>query len=203
MIKTEKMVPEVYYNKSRDFQVLGRAYDIISNYMKMNSDLVRDNTISISNKAMIIDLICSTLGFKAKHEYNNNQLIGLCSIYMLCMKNKGTLKAIKLVLDLLTCIENSDNECVIEYNPDDPNSLNIFIPNDIKDITLFKDVLNYFMPAGLIYQVRHNILIENQITTPIELSEDVVVGNVSQKRAGYIMNSDIIAAEHILNSEEK
>ncbi len=48
---------------------------------------------------MIIDLICSTLGFKAKHEYNNNQLIGLCSIYMLCMKNKGTLKAIKLVLD--------------------------------------------------------------------------------------------------------
>ena len=65
------MVPEVYYNKSRDFQVLGRAYDIISNYMKMNSDLVRDNTISINNKAMIIDLICSTLGFKAKHEYNN------------------------------------------------------------------------------------------------------------------------------------
>ena len=202
MIKTEKMVPEVYYNKSRDFQVLGRAYDIISNYMKMNSDLVRDNTISINNKAMIIDLICSTLGFKVKHEYNNKQLIGLCSIYMLCMKNKGTIKAIKLVLDLLTHIENSDNECVIEYDPNDPNSLNIFIPNDIKDITLFKDVLNYFMPAGLIYQIRHHALIEKQITTSIELSEDVVVSKVSEKRSGDIMNSDIITAEQTSNLKE-
>ena len=29
MIKTQELTPEVYYKKSRDFQILGRIYDII------------------------------------------------------------------------------------------------------------------------------------------------------------------------------
>ena len=38
MIKLQELTPSVYYEQSRDFQFIGRLYDIVLNYIKTNAD---------------------------------------------------------------------------------------------------------------------------------------------------------------------
>lgn len=62
-MKVERMVPEIYYDKSRDFAYIGRLLEIVFNYMKTAADNVGvepDEDID-SN---IIDLLVNTLGFE-------------------------------------------------------------------------------------------------------------------------------------------
>ena len=57
--------------------------------------------------------MCNTLGFKTKHDYNDLELSALCSIFLKCMKSKGSIRSIKLLLDMITSIENSSSEAKI------------------------------------------------------------------------------------------
>lgn len=152
MIKTQKMTPEVYYNTSRDFQLFGRLYDVIFNYLKNNSNAINDITTNLNPNQKILELMCNTLGFKTTHVYDNNQLSALCSIFLSCMKGKGTAKSVLLLLRMVCCIENSTEEpqIIYGYNTD---SLTITLPADVSNLTLVRDVLNYIMPAGTSYEL--------------------------------------------------
>ena len=152
MIKTQKMTPEVYYNKSRDFQLFGRLYDVIFNYLKNNVSAVTDITTNLNPNQKILELMCNTLGFKTTHIYDNEQLSALCSIFLQCMKAKGTAKSVLLLLKMVCCIENSTEEPEILYGYD-TDRLTITIPADVSNLTLVRDVLNYIMPAGTSYEL--------------------------------------------------
>lgn len=132
MIEYEKLTPQVYYKESRDFQLFGRIYDVIFNYLKYNTRIIQDYSKNINTDSKLLELMCNTLGFKTKHNYNDLELSALCSIFLKCMKAKGSIKAIKLLLDMITCIENSSSEARIIRDYED-QSLSILIPADITD----------------------------------------------------------------------
>ena len=46
MIKTKNLTPENYYKQSRDFQLIGRIFDFVLNYLKTNVDAVSNNPFS-------------------------------------------------------------------------------------------------------------------------------------------------------------
>ena len=48
MIKLQDMTPDVYYNQSRDFQFIGRLYDIVLNSVKTNADLIIAGIVPLS-----------------------------------------------------------------------------------------------------------------------------------------------------------
>ena len=70
MIRTEKLIPQVYYDESRDFQVLGRLFDTIANYGKMNIDLMLSPETKES-PSQIVKLLATFVGFVTKHNYDN------------------------------------------------------------------------------------------------------------------------------------
>lgn len=199
MIKTRKLIPNIYYDKSRDFQVLGKTYDIIFNYLKTNTDLLRENSLEILEDKTLTNLLASTLGFKVKHFYDNEQLAAICSIFLECLKNKGNLRSIKLVLNLLNHIERCDEECVVTRDAENPTLLNIYIPPKITDITLFEDILDYILPASLSYHIRK----DQKISSAVSLNLDVIENNDDIK-ATMISNLDlskIYASKPDLNDE--
>ena len=52
MIKLQELTPSVYYEQSRDFQFIGRLYDIVLNYIKTNADnLIRYQSAKIWMKS--------------------------------------------------------------------------------------------------------------------------------------------------------
>ena len=174
MVKTQKLVPEVYYNRSRDFQLLGRVYDIIFNYIKMNADLINNSPYEENIDDKLIALVCSTLGFKETHEYNTKQLKALCSIFVGCLRHKGTLASVQDLLNLLVNVENQKQDAYAEPDIENPYLLNIYMPLDISDTSLFEDVLFYILPAGVSYRLVKEIRIPKEIQDVVYLESDLI-----------------------------
>lgn len=161
MINTEKLTPEIYYKRSRDFQVLGRIYDIIFNYIKNNADLINNAPLSDNFDTKLLDLLSTTLGFKESHTYNTNELKALCSIFTTALRNKGNIQSIQLVLDMLANISNSASKCYVDLNENEPYKISVYIPENVYGRTLFEDVLNYILPAGIICDVKNQESIQS------------------------------------------
>lgn len=148
MIKLQDMTPDVYYNQSRDFQFIGRLYDIVLNSVKTNADLIKECPLSMNTDEKLIDLMSLTLGFKSKHNYNVKQLTALCSAFCEIIKNKGSLYSIELATKTLFSAESVRQE--FEYDLSEDNTeITIYVPEELTDLNLFRDLLNYILPAGM------------------------------------------------------
>lgn len=162
MIRTKNLTPEVYYKRSRDFQFLGRVYDIVFNYIKTTSDLVKESVLNPNTDDRLIDLICLTLGFKQMHNYNIRQLRAVCSVFMLAIRNKGSLKAIELAVYSILHAENISKEPSVQYDYS-KNELSIYVPSELTDITLLTDVLDYIIPAGVSVNIYKKTMIDRSV----------------------------------------
>lgn len=154
MIRTRDLVPEVYYNKSRDFQALGRVFEIVYNYAKTGTDLIRNSYEDVK----MLDLFAKTIGFNSKHNYNTEDLLTLCNTFITILKNKGSKKSVELsVIALLKAQHLEDSNYYIEDVVDavtqvKQHSLDIYVPKELTDIILLEDLFDYILPAGYTYR---------------------------------------------------
>ena len=153
MIKLQDLTPEVYYKESRDFQFIGRLYDVVLNAVKTNVDMIYDIPASDAAGSKMIDLLALTLGFKARHTYSVNQLAAICSIFPTILRLKGTEEAIHNVVKALLSTEGITKNYGITADIDNPFKWYIIVPLELKDLTLLKDLLEYIIPAGISCEV--------------------------------------------------
>lgn len=191
MIKTQNLTPEIYYNRSRDFQTLGRVYDVIFNYMKNNADLINNAPFSDNFDTNFVDLVSTTLGFKESHSYNIDELKALCSVFALAIRNKGNISSINLILNMLTNVYNSNTTCYAEMSTDDRNVLRVFIPENITNTTIFKDVLNYILPAGIVCDVISQEAVKQIMETVIPFDDTSVT--VTPHEYNAVQTSSVFA----------
>lgn len=97
MINVYNSTPKVYYDNSRDFQLFGRIYEVLFNYIQSNVSQVTEYEINSS----LIDLLLYTLGFNKDLNYSSIDLEGLASVFKYVVKNKGTKLAIETCIYLL------------------------------------------------------------------------------------------------------
>lgn len=150
MIKTENLVPRVYYEHSRDFQLLGRLFEVLMNQPKLGADMLYDIRSQGFAGDRLIDLLASTVGFSVKEQFDVSQLEAACSVFALALRNKGSLRGIELAGQVLVHAAGNQDEfsCVVS---DDGTSIDMFIPEGITDIRLLKALLEYLMPVGMQY----------------------------------------------------
>lgn len=166
MIRLQDNTPDVYYNQSRDFQFIGRLYDLVLNSVKTNTDLLYTLPLSDNSDERLLDLMTLTLGFKSKHNYNVKQLSALCSAFASIIKIKGTQLSIETACNALINAEGivQKAECQLL---DDNTKVRIFLPMELTDINLIKDLLVYILPAG----VSCEIVRDGTINAPNALTE--------------------------------
>lgn len=150
MINVKKLVNNVYYNKSRDFQVVGRTLEVIFNYLQTEIDLAKYLNLTNNTDNKLLPLIATTLGFESRHTYNTNNLKGILSTFSYLLKNKGTKKAIEDAVTVLLRSQNIDKdfEVVIDKKT---NEVIIYIPYNLQDTILLEDLFDYILPAGCNY----------------------------------------------------
>lgn len=161
MIKTENLTPEIYYQMSRDFQLLGRLYDVVLNSTKTDVDLLYNLPIGINSNLDNLDLLAMTLGFVPKHKYNAKHLKAVCSVLPLIMRNKGSLQSIIILVNTILHVEGIKEtvECFEKTHLDDNNktvkdhSVVIAVPDKLQDLSLIYDLLDYLLPAGISYEL--------------------------------------------------
>ena len=207
-IKTELLVPCNYYTRSRDFQLIGRILVCIFNSSKSYSDMIQYDTICKNTDKRLLDLITRTIGFETKRKYDELDLFVLCSAFKSILKNKGTLAAVEDCVRVLLKAQNIhkpfrvyDVKSEIEGGIK-PFKLEILVPDELTDLALLEDMLDYILPAGYIYSIinagdiRDNIHsdvagISEIVTQPVTYNNSEL-GHVLKPTAG---NSDEFRTE--------
>jgi hypothetical protein len=163
MINIKNQVPSIYYDASRDFQILGHLYEIVLNYSKTNADMLYLLPNGVETDTRAIELLATTLGFKLRRNYDKAQLSALVSIFPRLLKIKGTVKAIELAGNALVKASGVPGNFTCDTSEMENHILIIKIPIELADITLFIDLLPYIMPFGISVSIvrttvfKHNI----------------------------------------------
>ena len=148
MIKLQDYTPDIYYSESRDFQFIGRLYDLILNYSKTNADLLYSLPLSENSDDRFIELLALTLGFKVRHKYTAKHLRAICSCFSEILRNKGTIKAVLIACGAIFNSEGIDSD--VNYELDTAaHKLTVYLPPELTDTTLLADLCDYILPAGL------------------------------------------------------
>lgn len=163
MIKTYTQVPEYYYKESRDFQLLGRIFEGVFNYSKTAIDTLSNNPLSRNSDIALMDLVTKTVGFESRHNYDIPNLVALANSFKSILRIKGTKKSIEDCVRLLLNAQNIYEEFEVNINtlavpgesPEAPKIHNrlvtIYIPEEVKDVSLLEDMLEYVLPVGFDY----------------------------------------------------
>ena len=162
MINIKDQIPSIYYDASRDFQVLGHLYEVVLNYIKTNTDMLYLLPNGMEVDTRVTELLATTLGFKLRRNYDSAQLAALVSIFPQLLKIKGTLKAVDLAGNALV---KASGALGVFTSKIENHVLMVHIPIEVSDITLFIDLLPYILPAG----IRVSIIRSTTLTQKIEL----------------------------------
>ena len=172
MIKLQDLTPSIYYEQSRDFQFIGRLYDIVLNYIKTNADNLYTLPIGKNMDEKLLNLLAFTLGFQSKHHYNSKQLLAICSVLPLILKHKGSLNAILIAVNSILYAEGINQALDYEFKD---NNLVLYLSPDLSDLTLLKDIMIYILPAGIGCDMIKEIQSVNKIETVLTTKDEVTV----------------------------
>ena len=216
MINVEHIVPEVYSKESRDFQLFERTYNLLFNYIKTNVDLMENFPINNNTDSRLIELLCRTLGFENKVNYRNDDLNSLCSIFIDIIKNKGTLGAIKTLVRTILNIEGikatNINEPKYRIVPDEEIIVNntrlktvgIYISEIASnpELKLLEDVLDYIMPAGMLYNIYNTSVINDEEIHYLIVDESYKINSISVSSNTKLYMSDNLTDDSALRNKK-
>lgn len=165
MINIKNQLPSIYYDASRDFQILGHLYEVVLNYVKTNADMLYRLPNELEADTRSTELLATTLGFKLRRNYDKEQLAALVSIFPQLLKIKGTQQAIDLAGNALVKASGVPGTFSSEIVN---NVLIIQIPIELSDITLFIDLLPYILPFGLRVAIVRTSVILQEAALPVD-----------------------------------
>jgi len=195
MIKLQELTPKVYYEHSRDFQLIGRLYDLVLNYTKTQADTIYNLPFSDNFNTKLIDLMTMTLGFKSKHNYNLNQLRALCSAFVEILRNKGTKYAINLACNVITNAEGVTENIVAEVYEEEYR-VDFFVPETLSDVNLLKDLMTYILPAGMTFNIIRSVMKQASSATEITYVDTVVANNIIDQKTSKIISKLEFSADN-------
>lgn len=145
MIKFQDLVPSVYTSASRDFQYMGWLINVVLNSVKHNVDGLYELPV-VKNDQRLIELLATTLGFKVKRSYDQEQLAALVNALPIVLKYKGTLKAVEAAGNALIKAAGINDMFECDFNAG-TKTLEVTLP-PLVDATLLTDLIPYILPAG-------------------------------------------------------
>lgn len=190
MIKLQNYTPEIYYKESRDFQFIGRLYDLVLNSVKTEVDLLYNLPLSTNSDEKLLELLSMTLGFKPRRQYNARQLKAICSVFSEILKHKGSIKALKIACEALFNAMDIDQALDYDFTQSidktDKTDLNLYISEDFEDISILYDLLTYVLPAGMSCNIIRELRLNTTSLTELGLTNTVTLNKISDSETAYI-----------------
>lgn len=174
MIKIRESVPSVYYDSSRDFQLIGHLFDLVLNSTKTEADLLFNLPLSTNSDDQLLELLAFTLGLRlSKEKYTSAQLRAVCSVAPYIMRNKGSKKAIELLCNALMRADSIEGKSFVDL---DGNKLTLRITDISTCHDILYEILPYIVPAGIVFNIKEISSFSGYTNTQVGLTDNVVVG---------------------------
>lgn len=188
MIRTQNNVPNYYIEKSRDFQLLCRLLDLISDSTITNVNAVKQSITPETSMSSILPLWCDKVGFEAEEYFDDNALRSIASAFPYIIRKKGTEDGIRLACNaILKAERNPDAVKPVEVNYNkDTFSIDVVIPISVSYVNrkALERILYYIVPAGVTYTIQFGVQTKAQVNDNVaeetdEYSADNPLVNVS------------------------
>lgn len=189
MIKLQDLTPEVYYNQSRDFQFIGRLYDIILNYIKTNTINLYNLPVGKNMDEQLLNLLALSLGFKTTKYYNSKQLLAICSVLPTILKQKGSIQALVTAVNALLSAEGIKQP--LDYTLIPKQEIILYIAQELEDLNLLTDLLDYLLPAGIGCRLIKEHQVVNKIETTVVVKSDVTVYKTEEEVLSTVTSKDV------------
>lgn len=174
MIKLQDLTPQVYYNQSRDFQFIGRLYDLVLNYLKTNSDNLYNLPLSDNTNEQTLSLLATTLGFKMRRNYDSKQLVSVCSVLPKVLKYKGSLKSVLIAAQAILNANGISQKLI--YDLEENNTkLVLYVSSYLTNLNLLYDLLDYILPAGMSFMVVQGLVLTYDTATTLGIESDIMI----------------------------
>ena len=173
MIRLQDLTPAVYYTQSRDFQLIGRLYDLVLNYSKTNAANLYNLPVGKNMDEQLLNLLALTLGFKPAKNYNSKQLRAICSVLPTILKHKGSIQALVLATNALLAAEGVKQP--LDYTIQPKQGITLYVAQELEDLTLFTDLLDYLLPAGLSCNIIKESQAVNEVKTILAVTDKVKI----------------------------
>ena len=191
MIKLQDLTPAVYYTQSRDFQFIGRLYDLVLNYSKTNAANLYNLPIGKNMDEQLLNLLALTLGFKPTKNYNSKQLRAICSVLPTILRHKGSIQALVFATNALLAAEGVRQP--LDYTMHPKQGITLYVAQELDDLSLFTDLLDYLLPAGLSCTVVKESQSVHDIKTTLGVTDSIKIyyqdENIISSLAGTIETS--------------
>ncbi len=174
-LQLEHNTPEVYSEKSRDFQLFCRIFNIYLNALIEQSNKIIYNTDVDSLNENLLYLKARRLGFTTHKYFPPNILRNICETFPSLIRRKGTEQAIKDAVYTILSVNNLVTLLGIDrLNPDDKNEISIISNVEDAEIDYISELLSFIVPAGVKWNYVANVTKEETRKLPIEFVDTIV-----------------------------
>jgi len=174
MISVQHSVPNIYYDSSRDFQLIGHLFDLVLNATKTDADLLFNLPFSTNSDDQLLDLMAYTLGLRlSKEKYTSAQLRSICSIAFKMMRAKGSLEAVNLLCTALIRADSVTGSFEADFSHDN-TELVVYITNLATCKEILREILPYIVPAGITFNIKEMSVHEVKSVTETAVSSNNV-----------------------------
>lgn len=188
MFRTQEHVPEIYVNKSRDFQLLCRAYDIIFGGMKYNIDSLHHSSNTVEMNNVLLPLLKSKLGFFSTDSLPEEQLRILLAAFPTIVRDKGSKSSIIEAVNAWFKINQMVGELVnVDIDPE-AFKITLYIDSKSIDTRLLDEIFAYILPTG--YEIEYKFASGLTLATDIEFAQDLKIVTISNKLNSRIRRAD-------------
>lgn len=150
MFRIQNNVPEVYPDKSRDFQMFCRLFDVAFNSVKQSIDTMENITDTMSCDAVLLPLLKDKLGFFSSFELSDTELRYVLQAFPTIIRYKGSQQAITYITNLYSrLVSPISSAAEVELRVDNGNyTLEVSSEKAVAKTQLLFELLKYVLPTG-------------------------------------------------------
>lgn len=177
MFRLQNHVPDVYVQKSRDFQLFCRLLDVVQGATKYSVDSIRRISSTFECNSELLDLLKTKVGFFSSLDLSDKDLRLVIDAFPHILKNKGSIQGIQYVINLFSRINLESFESDIKIDKDN-HIIYVVSSRKFKNNELFTELINYVLPAGYIFDynvatpVKQNLFIYENSTLDTTWTKD-------------------------------
>lgn len=150
MLRTQNNVPEVFPNKSRDFQLFCRLYDVAFSGVKQSIDSMQQITDTTRCNSALLELLSDKLGFFTSAGSSDEELRYILNAFPTIIRYKGSQRALNYTVNLYTRLIAAMTTAS-EISVDIINGkyiIEVSSSEKIYNSKLLAELLRYILPGG-------------------------------------------------------
>lgn len=185
MFRLQNNVPEVYVDKSRDFQLFCRLYDSCFGGVKFSIDSMSRLTNTKQCDSSVLELLKTKLGLFSTVEVDATELRYLLQAFPTIMRYKGSKRSVEYIKILYTKMYSNVSVPEVEYGND--WTLKFIFSEPPKNDKLLLELLQFVLPTG--YIITYDVAESKEYRTYLNTQDRLVYSD--PEKIGALQSSEI------------